>query len=268
MKIARILKLRGDNDIVRQNIAYYHNLGVEMTYVMLHKPTKKTLDALKTLNYPVIYMSWEKEGKGCDEINEELLKVLTDRAMKDGYRWIIGADADEFIVLNKHKILQEFLNKYDRYQSVSLLFKWANYYAVPVLKNIFKDMSYRSDWLRWTKSSGKFNSSMYFVMGLHYIADMTYGQIQNIREKEVDPDDAFYAHFPVRTREQFVEKLLVNGERFETAYYVEHGKDMDFYNGIWNSYLKNQVEHVRKDSKICKEKIYDPIDEELCKIKE
>lgn len=257
MKIARILKLRDDTDIVRDNIEYYHALGVDLTFIMLHKPTDELMSILNDINVPIELFYWDKEGKYADPVNEEYLTILLNRATQN-YQWIIGADADEFLILKKHKTLPEFLGRYNRYTSVSLILKWANYYAIPGCK-VWHDMKHRSAFLRWTKSFGKFNKEMYYVQGMHYIADKEYGQVENVREVEVDPDVAFYGHFPFRTREQFICKLITQGKKFNTAYYQKYGADPGFYYNHWEQWLKSQKAHLRENSEELKQWIYDPI---------
>lgn len=258
MNIARILKLRGDEDIVKDNIEYYHNRGVEKTYIMLHKPSEELMQIIHDINLPLELLYWDKEGKWADPVNEEYLTILLEKAKAQGYQWIIGADADEFLILKKHKVFPEFFQKYNRYVSVSLIFKWANYYTHRSFKS-WKDMNYRSEFVQWTKSCGKFNKDMYYVQGMHYIADKEYGQIEDVREIEIDSEIAFYGHFPFRTKEQFIKKLLVQGKKFNTTFYRQHGEDRAFYEDAWEKWVYNQTAHLREDTEDLREWIYDPI---------
>jgi len=45
-KVCRILKLRDDTDIIRNNLIYYYNIGIETQYIMLHMPTPELLSII------------------------------------------------------------------------------------------------------------------------------------------------------------------------------------------------------------------------------
>jgi hypothetical protein len=128
IRVCRILKLRDDTDIIRNNLIYYYNIGVRDQFIMLHKPSeelKKILSScikeMPEANFH--FLHWDIEGEGFNSINEEYLRILTDKAQKCGFNWIVGSDSDEFLILKKHKTIQEFISQYDTYDIVSLIFK-------------------------------------------------------------------------------------------------------------------------------------------------
>jgi hypothetical protein len=267
--IARVLKLREDTDIIRQNMIYYHNIGVDHTYIMLHLPSKELLDILDSIKVPATLLWWDKEGKNFNPNSGEYHKILTDKALSDGYKWIIGADADEFLILRKHDTIQKLIDEWDCFDSISLLFKWTNYFIMEKENNTFEKMLYRSEYLPWTKSVGKFNKEMYFVQGLHYIADRPFGQKEDLIEVSIPEDTAYYAHFPWRNKKQFLHKSITQGIKFNTSLYKEYLKDNSYIDKYWDSFFECQTVHLRDEfNEILKGRVYDPINYELCKIKE
>jgi len=236
-KIARILKLRGDEDIIEYNILHYYNIGIKDQFIMLHLPSKELLDILSDIQVKykdlhLYIMFHDIEGKGKDVVNWELLKVLTDAAMSKGFKWIIGSDADEFLILKKYVTIQEFLQPYYEYESVSLLFEWVNYYIkeYDTNKKFYQYMTVRRPYsMPWTKCSGKFKEGQYFCQGIHHIA----GSTNDIKVKD---SDAYYAHFPFRSKKQFSDKNLIQAVKFKDWRY---GKTRDFFEEYFEqNYIK------------------------------
>jgi hypothetical protein len=274
MKVCRILKLRDDEDIIQHNLAYYYNIGVKNTFIMFHLPSEELLQkvnefAEKVPDCNIRFLYHDKEGAGKNVINEELLRVLTNRAQDEGFKWIVGSDADEFLILKKHKNINDFIKKYDSDgESLSFLFKWANYYLTPKNKDLSVDfydkMEYRNDYMGWTKSIGKFSSKkMFFVQGLHHIADKKYGQTsKNIKQYRISSGIAFYAHFPYRNKEQFVSKQKVQAQKFGGWRKKELKSDPIFFEIFFDNIMKERQKWpLNFDNKNIKNSniIYDPI---------
>ena len=277
IKVCRILKLRDDTDIILHNLSYYYNIGVRDVFIMLHLPSAHLLKLLKTFqskvpdcNIRLLYH--DREGKGKDVANEELLKVLTDTAMGEGFSWIIGSDADEFLILRKHDTIQEFIAEYDNKGiKLSLLFKWANYYLFPKQENKDKEfsfwekMKYRNNYMQWTKAVGKFIPGMYFVQGLHHIGDKIYGQVsESLKQYEIPSDIAFYAHFPYRSKQQFITKQKVQAKKFNDWRAVELSRDPLYFDKLFEKITKERnswpenldcKENINKTNNV----VYDPI---------
>ena len=248
MKVARILKLRDDIDIVYHNLIYYHNIGVDETFIMLHEPSThllNVLDLFKKENPHIkLTLLWHnKEGLGANPVNHEYLQILTDAAQKAGYSWIIGSDADEFLILKKCRTIQEFLYQYDHNPIISLLFPWVNFYIhknIETLKFYDKMTKRRKEPLGWTKSIGKFDSSMYFVQGLHHIGNDVFGQVKPpLSQIKISENIAYYAHFPYRSKEQFIHKNKIQAHKFKDWRYKKLQKDPLFFDKYFDMLLEN-----------------------------
>lgn len=212
-KACRILKLHSDEDIARDNIIYYYNLGCRTQYIMLQDYSNELIEILVKIQKekPAINLNLlfaDREGKGFNPCNEDFLKILVDRAIKDGFNWIVGSDVDEFLVLKRHNTIEEFIEQYDNQEVVSLIFDWVNYYIDREDEKFYNRMQRRkSGVMGWTKSIGKFDKSMYFVQGLHHIGNADNGTVEKpLEEKRIDVKDAFFAHYPFRSRTQYALK--------------------------------------------------------------
>lgn len=277
IKICRILKLRDDEDIIKENLIYYYNIGVKDTFIMLHFPSEELIKKIEEVqilfpdnNIRLLYHN--KEGKGFNPVNEDYLRVLTNKAQSEGFCWIIGSDADEFLILKKHEKIQDFIKEYNHYEIISLLFKWVNFYCLKEEKNspFYEIMQYRNiNFLPWTKSIGKFNKKMYFVQGLHHIGNMMYGQCNKKLKKEyIDSEIAYYAHFPYRSKEQFIKKNKNQALKFNDWRMKKINKDPDFFSKYWDELFKqkkwpNNLD--KNDGEFNKKFIFDPIDGKLFK---
>ena len=216
MKIAYICVVNPqDNDVILDNIIYYYNLGIKDFYIMLHKPDSELKGILYFQNNP----------KMCSEIDvrffyndkdehyhEKDCKFLTNKAIADGFDWIIGTDADELLILKQHKTIQDFCSEF-AYNYGSLHFNWFEYRpVVDVYEKAFVNMKLREPIPRiQTKSVGKFNSQMSYVPGLHYI--------ENSPEViTISPDVAFYAHFSDRNEKQYIDKMSLQAINWSQRY--------------------------------------------------
>ena len=274
IKICRILKLRDDTDIIRNNLIYYYNIGIKDQFIMLHLPTDELMGIINNvqkelpdLNLRLLY--WNKEGKGLSHINADYLKVLTDAAQSEGFKWIVGSDSDEFLILKQHKTIQDLIKEYDDSEIISLIFEWVNYYLTNIIseqKHFYDTMTRRRpETMSWTKSIGKFNKSMYFVQGLHHVADMLYGQrSKNLHQIKISEDIAFYAHFPYRSKKQYVEKNKIQAHKFggwrkeklnEDSLYFEKQFDSTIMSNKWPITLDSNIENIKINTNFIESKI-------------
>jgi hypothetical protein len=247
-----------DNDIFDDMLLYYYNLGIRNYYIMLHKSDiilRNHVFLLETM-YDVSVKTFFNESE--QHWHEKDCKVLTDAAVKDGMEWIIGSDADELLVIKNGMSLESFLNQYI-FPYGSLHFKWFEYRAISdVNEKAFINMQYREKEPRQqTKSIGIFNEKMAYVPGLHYIADSP--EVIN-----VDPEQAFYAHFSDRNEKQYVDKMTLQAKNWNQRYgkyshWAEKliEEDPHGLKNLWMTMLNQN-----KDKEI----IHDPINPELFKI--
>jgi hypothetical protein len=198
MKIAYVSVIRDDEDILPWNIKYYYNLGIRNFYIMLHLPSKINLDLVKNLQKTLLNSIFTININNNEKHHHDVdVKILTDAALKDGISWIIGTDADEILILKKHKTIPEFLKQFDHWHDCILNFKWVDRrsdHEIYPPENPFAGMCYQcteymdSENNGWIKSSGKFNTEMKFITGFHNITGTNH-------VIKISPDEAFYAHF-------------------------------------------------------------------------
>lgn len=278
MKVACIMRLRDDTDIIRNLFIYYYNIGIKDFFIMLHFPTKELLTIIESIQKEIpinLRILWHnKEGKGLNPINEDYMKVLSDKALSEGFKWIVGTDSDEFLILRKHQTIQEFVSQFDNNEYVSLIFKWANYtlFKEKVKDKFYIEMQYRSNWLQWTKAIGKFNEKMYYIQGLHDIANLKFGQKSpHFKQISIDSNIAYYAHFPYRSKQQFIEKNTIQTHNApEDDFRKEKLKqNPNYFDELWGIMSSLQIfpDVINPDTdKFSKEFTLDPINPKLMEI--
>jgi hypothetical protein len=266
-----------DNDVFADMLRYYYNLGIKNYYIMLHKPDvilRNHIFLFETM-YDVKVETFFNEK---DEHNhDEDVKILTNAALTDGMEWLIGSDADELLVLKQHKNIEEFLSQFDGFPSVVLHFKWIDYRSdKDIYENAFINMPYRCKEFMdvtdkgWIKSCGKFVHTMAYITGFHDIKGC-----ENIFK--INPEQAFYAHFPERNFKQYEQKTLLQRKNWLRRYgFFYLDKDLEanpnYLKQIWSDRLItnngqrqvcNNDKSLKKQNKM--EYFLDPIKKEMFK---
>ena len=241
MKIAYISVIHpADNDIIHYTLIYYYNLGIRNFYLMLHKSNDELTNIIKDV-VDKLYLSKFKifYSDDNDHRHEKQSKILLDQAKADGFKWIIASDADELLVLKKHKNIEDLIIDYDSINYLSLNFTW---YECKIDKDIknenpFVELKYFAKEPRdFYKSIGKFNDGMVFCSGFHTIVnnineltdlgtDSCIRFDDGIEPQEVykiSPDVAFYLHFPHRTNLQFKNKMKLQVENWAKIGYPKY----------------------------------------------
>jgi len=247
-----------DNDVIKDNLIYYYNLGIRHFYLMLHKSDQVLRDHVFLFEtmYDVVVDTFFNESDW--HYHEKDCKVLTDAAIADGIDWIIGSDADELLVIRNGQSLEEFLSE-QHFAYGSLHFNWYEYRALAdVSENAFINIRFREKEPRQqTKAIGRFNDKMAYVPGLHYIADSP--DVINI-----DPSIAFYAHFSDRNEKQYIDKMSLQAKNWCQRYgkYSHWAEKLIEDDPLGLKKLWDLMIEQNKD----KELVEDPIELEMFKI--
>ena len=109
-------------------------------------------------------------------------------------------------------------------------------------------MTHRTDYLKWTKAIGKFDTTMFYCQGLHAIGNtLPFNVMPPLNQISISLDTAFYAHFPFRSKEQFIKKNKLQIEKFEAVGYMndwrkqEFQKDPLFFEKVWDKSVSEKT---------------------------
>lgn len=263
MKIAYITQIRNEENLIFNNLLYHYNIGIRDFFIIFNRSNPETWAEVNRFSnafkdhYITTMMDMSTEYNQPEAFNN-----LSDMIYSRGYKWVIPVDADELLVIPKGKTIQDCLRIHDEREYGYIRCEWYDYHPkdTQLVSNYFTDWKYRENTPRKAgKCIVKWVSGMKWGDGHHLIITQ--------RKKIADAQKLYYAHFPNRTLEQFVDKKINIGNAFIEKYGPESTKpqvvqlqkfreDPEFFK---KQYL--DIMRFRRTADL----VYDPISPELFK---
>lgn len=203
MKIVMTILVRNEDDIIRENIEYHLNNGVDHFIITDHHSTDNT---------PNILREYEKKGvvEFLVETSNEHHQALWVSEMarkayeKYGADWVINNDADEFWVPQKGNI-KDFFESIDD-DVYKLHVSRFDFFYNPYRDIKFYDaMLFREFVKKWTKCCHRGVSDIVVEVGNHDANSKSMQEKYRALENIID---LIIFHFPVRTRERYMKKMI------------------------------------------------------------
>ncbi|MHB8259108.1 MAG: glycosyltransferase family 2 protein [Bacteroidia bacterium] len=119
-KIAICLICKDENQYLQEWLDYHRSIGFKHFFIYDNNSKIPISQTLHDDDCTVIVWKEDKVGK---QANAYLNCCQNNKQ----YSWILFIDTDEFLILKKHKTVQEFLNGYKRFKAVGL--NWICYTA-------------------------------------------------------------------------------------------------------------------------------------------
>lgn len=263
MRPAYITCIRNEESLIFHNLIYYYNIGIRDYYIMFNNSNNKTRGEVERfrLNKQDVKIKTFEDNRIAYK-QPERFTMMSNEAYNDKCDWIIPVDADEIIVLIKHKTIQDYLSEFNKHEYGYINCRWYDFHPGPevgAINNYFAQWKYRETHPRKaSKIIVKWNTIMHYGDGHHLL---TKG-----RNKICESVIAYYAHFPNRSLEQIKDKIFTIGKAFIEHFGIESERPQvkayrqilregnQFYINKWDEILNN-----RKNT----EKIFDPIDPSL-----
>jgi len=203
IKPCYITAIKDDDDIIYDNLRYYYGIGLRDFFIMLHCSDEKTVAEIKRFEKDYRTNIFFLEDNDYVFKQDIHLRQLSELAFKEGFNWHITTDADELLILRKHKTIQEFLSEYQ--DKDSLTFTWSNYSNIKSSEtgNMFVDRQHRRIVPSpWTKSIAKWTEGtpLIWSVGFHFLLNTTANDV-------ISPETAFYAHFNYRSFERWAKRF-------------------------------------------------------------
>ena len=104
-----------DEKHIKEWIAHHLNLGFDHIYIFDHKSILPIKSLFKP-NSKLTINNVQGEGSIKDSLNLRAVQI----AKKENFTWMLYLDADEFLVLNHHDSIQDFLNEYSSYNQIGI----------------------------------------------------------------------------------------------------------------------------------------------------
>ena len=188
MKVAVVMMVRDEADIISPCILHWKQLGVTDFYICDNASQDETPNILKRfptrfekLNFRLSY------EPATDWPGRRVINALKDQAVDDGFNWIFPADADEFLEI-------PFDDIKDWIKSLGCDKGWGE---LPYLNILPSGSKY---WQRPQKKAfGVIDKSMTICMGNHLIEGVP---------PTIEVLGGHYSHYSIRNFEQFRQKML------------------------------------------------------------
>lgn len=234
--------VKDEEDIIESFIRYHMNI-VDGMVISDNCSNDKTLEILKKL---------KKEGYNIDIIEDKQIyfdqvtkrkELLEYTIKKYDPDYIFPLDADEFIASNTNDNPRKIIEKLD--MKYLYLYKMENYFLNGKEDNSSLFIPERITMKRFNKeeytgnfkcfvSKNIYSQNINFIMGAH---DITMEEKEKIPEKKY-LTDLFLAHYPIRSREQLMNKVIIGRLNNMSIHSREEGYGVHQYQ-VFDEIVKN-----------------------------
>jgi Glycosyl transferase family 2 len=253
-KIFSVTMVKNEMDIIESFIRYNLNI-LDGMIILDNGSTDSTLNIIKCLKdegYPVFYIEDENIKYQQDKKMSQLLKIAVDEFEAD---IIIPLDVDEFITSNHHGNPRTILKKLE--SPNYYLVKWKTY--IPDFgKNVNnKFIPSQITFVRDEKLEQFYKVIIPKELITDYSVKLTFGNHDLIYDqkfrniiKSVNNPDLAIAHFPIRSKEQTLSKVIVGWINLPPEIKMAHLKMSNYH---WQKMFK----HIKEFGEIQNKDVID-----------
>jgi hypothetical protein len=110
---------RNEGKYIKEWLCYYHLIGIEHFIIFLHQNTDDSLEIINSLNFKnkIQIISIEKENDIGVNFQNNILKQAIELSSTE---WIAYFDIDEFLYLNNHIDINQFLIEYSNIGGIAI----------------------------------------------------------------------------------------------------------------------------------------------------
>lgn len=214
MKIAVIMMVRDEADIIEPTLSLWDFAGVRDFYICDNGSEDETVELIE---------AWHEENAHCnlsitnesatDWPGRRVINGLKNQAIEDGCDWIFPADADETPVFPEGMQISEWI------KSLNVESGWGE---MPYL-NIMPDGQ-----MNWQephrKAFGVITKEMTISMGNHLVEETP---------ATIKAHGAYYRHYSMRSYPQFKKKIENYMKAFNQTKFQDHPHAVDFH--LWQA---------------------------------
>ena len=206
VKVAICLICKDENQYLQEWIGYHRSLG--FTHFFIYDNNSKTPISETLANEKDCTITLWKD----QELKQTKAYLDCCKTNKD-YDWILFIDTDEFLILKKHKTVQEFLSNYNHFTAVAL--NWICYTGSGYENRVewFKYNKYipiDSDINKHIKSFVKPQYVKYVSLDPHKLTILTVNEHKDLVKGPLhkhSSDIAFIRHNVTRSKNEYFDKI-------------------------------------------------------------
>ncbi|CAA6822541.1 MAG: Unknown protein [uncultured Sulfurovum sp.] len=215
MKLVMTLLVRDEEDILKENIDFHLEQGVDFIIATDNCSVDSTKEILKAYERKgVLHYIYEKE----DNYNQHqwVTKMARLASKKYAADWVINNDADEFWYATEHKSLKEaFLSLEKEYTVVEA--ERNNFVA---LKDMNPNLPFYSQMIfKEVKSLNPIGKPLppkqAHIGNANIIVKQGNHSVENLDNKKIKQNFIKILHFPIRSHKQLINKIIHGGAAYE-----------------------------------------------------
>lgn len=221
MKIALCCIAKCENLYLSEWVNYHLNLGFDHIYIYDNNDTdgERCEDVIgkENPNVTVLTTYIGKKQKGC----ETQIRAYNDfyKTFGKKYDWVLFSDVDEFLVLNKHTNVNDYISSITDKKTKCVKLNWKcygdneqlHYENKPVVERFTKECDNKEE-NRFYKSFYKTKISGFELINVHYslyvstIVDCDGNEMKyekNVKTKTVNTNSAYFAHYVTKSADEY-----------------------------------------------------------------
>jgi hypothetical protein len=227
MRVVMTLLVRNEGDIIRENIEFHKEMGVDYFIVTDHGSTDNTGEILGGYKDIMSIKRIEYKGYNQGEWVSEMAREAYNKYKAD---WVINNDADEFWYVKGgykeyfSKIREDtykiHINRYDFYYIEDILDRGTKFY---------NRLLYREVRRRWTKCCHRGMYDAEVEMGNHNVYSRYYEE-RGYRGVVDDTTGIKIYHYPVRDINRYKNKIIDSYENLRSTLNISEEKGFHWRN--------------------------------------
>jgi len=215
MKLIMTLLVRDEEDILKENIDYHLSQGIDFIIATDNCSVDSTKEILKEYEQKgVLHYIYEKE----DNYNQHQWVTKMARLAYSKYKadWVINNDADEFWWTDKYSNLKEaFESITDKYNIIEA--KRTNFIPYENMdsnKEFYENMIYR-EYISLNPIGKPLPPKQAHIATSDIIIHQGNHSVAGLQEKQIIKDLIEIFHFPIRSKDQLINKIKKGGAAYE-----------------------------------------------------
>lgn len=243
-KLSVVAIVKNEEKYLLEWIAYHRVIGVDHFLIYNNESTDGTEEILKSLSKAgiVTYLNWptHPERAAICGLSPQLCAYWNGWSNLFGQsEWIAFIDADEFIMLNRHEEISEFLDSCANFSGIALNWKMFGssgeqyYHDEPVIKRF--TMSKQSGGIKTIAKTEKIlcisnhPHSCRFIDSHYYYPDKTSATEDSSKWRHIDYSIALLNHYFTKSREEWTEKRERGMGILDKVGNMKYRSDEEFY---------------------------------------